>query len=433
MPLSAGAATRVINPAIGDDLCGQLHRRYALSIHDDLEANFLFLADERARFLLINLDLIGLCAPGDIPALRETAAAAAGLEPRDVVISHTHTHDGPDLFGLAPGAPRNEAYVQALKGWLADGAAQAVQSARPAKVGHATGCAHVGFNRRLCWADGSHSMYGDPSRPDFAGLEGPDDPQHSLLAAYDLDGRLIALVHNNCCHATCIEAENAVSADFPGLARQRLRDRLGPIPVLYLQGASGDISPWDMTGPGFRDRFLRLREVGEALAAESLRLLQRLRPIPDAPLAHAWTLLPIPLRSLDEKTLAWASEVNAPNRQPDWSDALRQGVLRLAALCKENPLDQIPLHALRIGELAIATNPCEFYCQFGLDIKRRSRASVTMISQLTDGFAGYCPTLYAISGGGYSGDPTDWCRLDPTAGYQIVEATGKLLRTVLSS
>jgi hypothetical protein len=432
MSLQAGAATRVINCEIGDDLCGQLNRRYALTIHDDLEANFLYLTDGRCHVMLINLDLIGLCETGDVPLLREAAAAASGLQPRDVVISHTHTHDGPDLFGLAPGAPRNEAYLHRLKGWLADGAAEAVRAARPARVGWAAGHAHVGFNRRLCWADGTHSMYGACGRAEFAGLEGPDDPQHSVLAAYDAEGKLVAVVHNNCCHATCVEAENFASADFPGEARARLRDILNTkLPVLYLQGASGDTSPWNMTRPdAFYDRHLRLREIGAALAAETARLLHPIHPTDDAPIANAWTDLPVGIRLPDEKTLAWALEVEKPGHKADWGDALRIGVLTLHRRFKDNPVDVAPLHAIRVGDLAIATNPCEFYCQFGLDIKRRSRAAVTMISQLTDGFAGYCPTLYAVMGGGYSGDPTYWCRMEPHAGYRIVEATGKLLQSL---
>jgi len=163
MTIRAGAATRTINCEMGDDLCGQLHRRICESIRDDLEANFLFISDEQVKLLLVNLDLIGLCEPPDVPRLREAAAAAGGLKPRDVIISCTHTHAGPDLFGLAPGARRADAYFERLVGWLADGAAEAAAAARPARVGWALGRAHVGYNRRLCWADGTHSMYGDSS------------------------------------------------------------------------------------------------------------------------------------------------------------------------------------------------------------------------------------------------------------------------------
>src|SRR5690606_21909277 len=93
----------------------------------------------------------------------------------------------------------------------------------------------------------------------------------------------------------------------------------------------------------------------------------------------------------------------------------------------ESPFEIIPIHALRIGDLAIVTQPCELYSQFGLDIKRRSPFLGTAVVGLADGYAGYCPTIYGIIGGGYTGAPIAWTRLEPYAGYKIVESASKLL------
>jgi neutral ceramidase len=49
-----------------------------------------------------------------------------------------------------------------------------------------------------------------------------------------------------------------------------------------------------------------------------------------------------------------------------------------------------------------------------------------MVAQLTDGFSGYCPTVPALMGGGYSGSAIHWARLEPYAGYKIVEASARL-------
>ena len=56
MSVKAGAATRVINPEIGDDLARQLHRRFANYIRDDLEANFLYLTEGSEQMLLVSLE-----------------------------------------------------------------------------------------------------------------------------------------------------------------------------------------------------------------------------------------------------------------------------------------------------------------------------------------------------------------------------------------
>jgi len=92
-----------------------------------------------------------------------------------------------------------------------------------------------------------------------------------------------------------------------------------------------------------------------------------------------------------------------------------------------NPVDILPIHAVRIGELAIVTQPCELYCQFGLDIKQRSPVSSTMVVGLTEGYKGYVPTIYGVLGGGYTGVPIYHCRLEPYTGYKIVESASRLL------
>lgn len=431
MSLKAGGATRVINGDLGDDLAGQMHRRLCQGVRDDLEANFFYLEGDGERVLLVNLDSGGVFAGDFARALREAAANGAELDPRVVLVSSTHTHTGPDVFGLIHDAAVNDAYKMRLLESLREGAREAVDLARPARIGVARGQAHVGYNRRFCWADGTHTMYGDPSRVDFCGLEGPDDPSHAVLCAVDDQDRYIALLQNNACHATCVEQAEQSSADFPGEARRHLRAALGDrLPVLYLQGASGDLSPWDQLRPSHRDRELRLHEIGLALASETLRLLNGITLTADPVVRHAWEDLELNVRLPDPETLARAQETVARGEADAgrWEYVMaRGGVMRLHEQFAAHPVDVVPVHALRVGDFALLTNPCELYCQFGLDIKRRSPAAVTAISQLTDGFSGYCPTLPGIMGGGYSAETIYWCRLEPAAGYRIVETSARLL------
>jgi len=103
------------------------------------------------------------------------------------------------------------------------------------------------------------------------------------------------------------------------------------------------------------------------------------------------------------------------------------GAVHLQDTFGENPFDILPVHAVRIGDLAITTQPCELFCQFGLDIKRRSPGKGTIVVGMTDGYNGYCPTVYGLLGGGYSGAPISWTRLEYDAGYKIVETSSILL------
>ncbi len=429
MGLRAGGSTRVINCPVGSGISGQLHRRVCERINDDLEANAFYLCRGEEQVLLISCDL--LCLERSF-VVRTVGAieAATGIPRENVIIGATHTHEGPYTFDLLFDAPRDDAYLKQLHGWLLEAAMEAVRKARPARVGWGKGNVHIGYNRRVCWADGTHTMYGDTSRPDFNGLEGPDDPSHAVVFALDDKDNVIAVAHHNTCHATCTESASFASADFPGAARLELRKALKKdLPVLYLQGASGDISPWDLMSRATRNGERREQEMGRMLCAETLRVM-RDAEMTEAPVLrsnHAGIRVgvripgPPELKEAGRVLKLGEAKAGRGNYVLAWSQR------QLYERYHKRPVETLAVHSVRIGGFALASNPCELYCQFGLDIKRRSPAPVTAVMQLTNGFSGYCPTIYGIMGGGYSGSPLCWCRLEAYAGYEIVDATARLL------
>jgi hypothetical protein len=62
----------------------------------------------------------------------------------------------------------------------------------------------------------------------------------------------------------------------------------------------------------------------------------------------------------------------------------------------------VELHVLRLGDVAMATNPFELFLDYGDEIKGRSKAVLTFVSQLTCDYQGYLPTRRAVAGGDYS-------------------------------
>ena len=59
-------------------------------------------------------------------------------------------------------------------------------------------------------------------------------------------------------------------------------------------------------------------------------------------------------------------------------------------------------HIIRLGSIAIATNPFELFLDYGNQIKARSLAEQTFLVQLACGHEGYLPTEKAEKGGHYS-------------------------------
>jgi len=327
--------------------------------------------------------------------------------------------------------PVDDAYIAALGPKLVQISKEAVASAKPAKLGWGKGRAQIGHNRRVCWEDGSHTMHGDTKRPDFAGLEGPDDPDHLALFAVDLEDRPVAVVYNNTSHPTNFYGAGLFSADYPGAARALLRNELGEVPVLYLNGAQGDINMDNLLDGIVEEPEARMARIGKMLADETLRLYREAQFHDHATLGHEVTDLELAVRLPEPEALEEAKKVVARMAGGEtivgMPAILAFGTVHLQETYGANPVEIMPIHAIRIGEVALLTQPCELYCQFGLDIKRRSPTPLTAVVGLADGYCGYCPTIAGILGGGYSGQPISWTRLEPYAGYKLVEAAGPML------
>jgi hypothetical protein len=428
--IKIGAASKVINNRIGGWVQGAGVPRKATIQRDDLEANGLYLSDGKTQILIISCDLVGLNSE-HAKIIRESMGEATGIPPRNILITCTHTHGGPSLIKTNYLMPIDIAYVEQLQTWLVELAKDAVQSSQPGKIGWGKGKAQIGYNRRLCWADGTHTMHGNSARKDFAGLEGPDDPQHLAIFAKDSSGKLIAVLHHNTTHPTIFYAAGVYSADFPGEARKILRKEFGEIPVLYLNGAQGDINIANMLERRKESKEEQLERIARMTADETLRLYKNItyheRPV----LGHLHEDLKVKVRLPKPERLVEAKKVL---KRIDTGEKIRGmkmimafGAVHLQKVYGENPVDILPIHTIRIGDVALVSQPCELYCQFGLDIKHRSPALITAVVGLADGYGGYCPTIYGILGGGYSGHPIYWTRLESHAGYKMVESAGRML------
>jgi hypothetical protein len=433
MPIKAGAASRVINNELGTAIQGATVDKTVSRIRDDLEANALYLEGDDATVLLISCDL-GLIQPEHNARYREAITEATGVPERSVIITATHTHAAPSVLQTHYAKPVDEDYLGRLGPWLVELAEQAVASARPCQIGWGKGAAHIGYNRRLCWADGTHTMHGDASRPDFIGLEGPDDPAHLALFCRDAQGNLIAVLHSNTSHPTSFYGADFLSADFPGAARGYLRQELGAIPVLFFNGAFGDISPDNKLAPGGETKDQRVARAGHLVAGETLRLLHEAAFVDDPALGHEWEDMEAEVRLPEPELLAESRDhlaaVARGEEEPTWDTMMSHGRNLLQERFGDNPVDSVPVHAVRIGDFALVTQPCELFCHFGLSVKRRSPTPLTAVCGPADGYNGYCPTLEGVIGGGYSGEPLYWTRLAPETGYRIVDVASKLLRSL---
>lgn len=165
---------------------------------------------------------------------------------------------------------------------------------------------------------------------------------------------------------------------------------------------------------------------GWYLGGEILKVIARqIEPMTSPVVRHAWTQLDIPIREWD----SWYDPTDYAGGTREHFEDSRN---RWAEIMQENNPEPVRVHALRVGDAAICTNPAELYVELGLAIKERSPARVTLISELSDGYCGYVPIPESIRHGGYSAASSSNTRLVPEAGWMIVEETGRLLDTIFA-
>jgi len=89
------------------------------------------------------------------------------------------------------------------------------------------------------------------------------------------------------------------------------------------------------------------------------------------------------------------------------------------------------IHVLRLGDLALSTSPFELYLDYGLRIRARSPAALTLHAELACDELGYLPTARAVAGGGYGALVANG-KIGPEGGQLLVESILELLRELFA-
>ena len=239
MAFLAAAAAIDITPEGGVDThAGAVAERVA----SRLDAGLLLLKGEEASVVLLSLNLCYV-SPELEAALVAPIAAATGVATADVIIATTRNLSTPVPF---PEVARGE-YHEMLIRKLARAAGDAASRVQPAQVRFGEGSwPSLQYNRKGVRADGTTFFRREPDRIRQPKPVGLIDPRVPVLRVDALDGAPIALVvqyTGDPCVATNL-AEPAISGDIIGHACAAARASLGlpELPILYLQGAKGDVA-----------------------------------------------------------------------------------------------------------------------------------------------------------------------------------------------
>ncbi len=437
----AGAASIDITPKeLPAIVSGSFLQRTADRVHDPLHARSLVLDDGAVRAAIVVVD--NLMMPRDlVDDAKRLAAKATGIPVERMLVAATHTHSAPSVGG-ALGTGVDETYARRLPGWIAEAIIAGVANLAPAKVGWAVACdaQHTNCRRWIVRPDRMGTdPFGDRSirammhpgyqNPDYVGPAGPKDPYLTVLSVQSPAGEPIAVLANYSMHYF---GSAAISADYYGRFCTDLAELIGggqsgshPVTMMS-QGTSGDLHWMDYSRPKTDigiDQYAR--EVAE-VAFDAYKTIQYRDW---APVTMAERTLSLERRVPDEQRLAWARKIagemhgRIPKDRPEVY-ALEQIYLH------EQPVRELKLQAIRVGELGIAAIPCEVYGITGLKIKAQSPLEPTMNFELANGSEGYIPPPEQHKLGGYTTWPARSAGLEVGAEPKIVETVLELLEEV---
>jgi hypothetical protein len=269
-----------------------------------------------------------------------------------------------------------------------------------------------------------------------------------MLFLWDRDENLTALAINVACPSQEVESRSAVNADFWHDVRVELRQRYGEeLYVLGWAGAAGDQSPHLMWHKAAEERMRKLRGLTrtEEIARRIVNAVEDVLPLAksdirtDVIMAHHVEQIELPVRKVTEEELAQAKakvEQYASKPNPGSADVRRrkwhQAVVDRYEKQDEEPTYAMELHVIRLGDVAIATNPFELFLDFGIRIKARSKGVQTFLIQLACSSGIYVATEKAVQGGGYSAI-IESNLVGPAGGQVLVDRTVEAINRVMGS
>jgi len=409
LALQAGTARADISPRadIAVNLVGQ-----KLKPHDPLHARVLVLKNQQVSIAIVSVDLIVFASKRVV----DEAKAKFGVD--HVILSATHTHAGMAPNGLLIQPPAKPDWTRSGKApadtidwpalsrdpWYAQtedriitAIGEAVQHLFPARmvVGKAPfESAYMAHNRRLVTDKGVTMMWENPNRLPTR----PLDPTVGLIRIDDMHGKPRALAVHYACHPVALMGAGVMSRDYPGAMVDYIEHELGSdCMAMFLQGASGDLDPYDLQSLRGRNRINVMQQAGISLAKRVLGLSAELTAKAggaEASIGISESLLTMPNRSGNKTT----------------------GVGIMTAVFN--------------SDLALVAIPGEPFVQHQLDLTTKSPIANTFILGLSyhgkgTPFVVYIPTAQAVKEGGYGATECSFLAADAGA-LMVDEAAARI-------
>lgn len=463
--LMVGTGKVRITPPVGIPFTGHGYR-ISEGIHDDLWARVMVLESGGRKVAIVSLDLFWPMPGGDYVKIRSAVEAAAGIDAANVMVSATHSHQGPAFWASAnmPSPMKRQRqiidpWVAALPAMVGEAAAAAAANAGPARLTFSTTpMTGISYNRRKSVPEGVFPLIGNTPEmpaavraqyvrwgmtPDEAEAhaplgvpDGPIDPDMGVITVEDADGKPLGVLVNFGCHAVACSppAPLLISAGFPGYCSGLVEQATGAI-CLYTQGCCGDVRPYRSSAKG---GFAEAQRIGMTLASGVIKAIKDAEPVEKTGLKIESAKVKVETRKFPP--LSQIRQIREDkNRQ--LSAAVEAGKFRDArALTQEiAPLDcavgyddlipgceslSLEIQAIMLGDVALLSIPNEVNVSIGFDIKKSAPTKKLLLLTVTNGYYYHLLKRDEYAAGGHEVGP---CCIAPGAGEKVTAEALKLL------
>ena len=442
--MKAGFHETDITPPFGTERAGSYRKIYITGKLTPLKirAGVFDNGETKAVFAGIDACMIDAAACN---AACEIVTKACGIPRENIMIGASHTHSGGAVGSLSAfdGEGKNippEVYELAINKstqadpyfrkmvikQLASAIIWAAEKTEDALINFGNGSeSRYIFNRRFRMKNGISCTHPGAHNPEIVCPAGPVDPEVGVLGAWRKDGTLLGCVVNYACHGTVISSGTA-SADWIHYMQRTVKKIMSEDTVaVFLNGAAGDVTQVDNLSYEHNFGPKTAFRMGTRVGAETVKVLNASEPREYNTIATQWNVLKIPRRKLSEENLRKSREiVNSDISENDAAWTFAKEKIIYNHIYSQKPVADVPCQAIQIGNALFVSNPAEYFCQFGLDIKKASAFKHTFVVSLANGSAGYVPTpeSFEDSGGGYETILSSYSNLEPDAGTKIAEA-----------
>jgi len=437
-----GFSEKDITPDIGMEAPGGYGKSYHRTFHDACKVRASVYDDGRTQVAVVGIDALGVRRE-TVQKVRQAVQKRVGIPGDSILIgaSHSHSsgpcnwivrgdfdHASPQVQDLAyeQSTIADVKYLATVEKALIDAICEAYDRRVEAEAGVGRGIEDkVAYNRRFLMKNGRSVTHPGLGNPDIVKPAGPVDPEVGVVGVWDAKNpnKLLGCVVNFSCHATT--SPGGISANYIYYLEKVIQGYYGKeAVVVFLGGASGDVTQVNNESPYVNPKAEQWAQlVGGKVGAEALKVLLTMPRGKLTPLAARTKVWSIARRVPDpERVKASQAMVDGDKSKADPTDwTFAKETLMLDALLKKEPKVEVEVQAVQVGPVVFVTDPAEYFCQYGLDIKKGTGFPFTFPVSLANGCVGYVPTEDAFEehGGGYETRLTSYSNLEVTAGSQM--------------